>query len=76
MYIKQIKQEFWLRGGGREIFFQRQGVCKALVGAQGAKPPEAPEFLILGIKFNHINSPDRWSYTLSYKQKCPFIDTL
>ena len=46
-------QEFWL-GGGREFFFKGIGFGghlkppvgpgNALVGAQGAKPPEAPEF--------------------------------
>ena len=36
-------QEFWL--GGAWIFFQRHGVRgNALVGSQGAKPPEPPEF--------------------------------
>ena len=32
--------------------------------------------VVLGVIFNHIISPHRWSYTLSYKQKYTFIALL
>ena len=75
-YIKHTKviqyqgriQEFWL---GVDFFFRGMGSG----GQVGEAPVSSWILMILGVK-NHIISPHRWIYTLSYKKKCTFVDTL
>ena len=46
-------------------------------GSGGEAPGSSWILVILEVKFNHIVCPHtcRWSYTLSFKKKCTFIDT-
>ena len=68
-------QEFWL-GGGAWFFCKCKGPGTALRppggprqspgGGPGSEAPLSSWILvILGVKFNHIVSPNRWNYTLS-----------
>ena len=69
-------QEFWLREGGVDFFSKARGPGVALRppvglgqspggGPGGEGPGSFWILVILGVKFNHIVSPNRWSYTLS-----------
>ena len=68
-------------GGGAGIFFKGRGSGAALRsqvgpghrrgGGPGGEAPGSSWILVtLGVKFNHIVSSHRWSYTLSEKKKC------
>ena len=67
--------------GGAWIFFKGMGsgaVLRSQVGpghrrggGPGGEAPGSSWILVtLGVKFNHIVSSHRWSYTLSEKKKC------
>ena len=77
-----------VKGGGGVDFFSKAWSLGAALrppvrpgqrpdrGPWGEAPRSSWILVILGVKFNHIVSPHRWSYTLSKKKKSTFINTL